>query len=256
MPCSSTGTGTRLAPARGGVRRCVAVRRGPRTRPAHPAPGEGAQRQVEPLGVAGADDDPLRVGGRAADPAQVPGEHLAQHRARRAGRRSRTRRRRRSRPPRAAPRASRPAGSSRGRARPGGSRPRAGRGRGRCSVRARARRGPPAGDPGADPPASSGSPRPGAGRSTRGPARGRRRARGRARARTAAARRPQPAGPDRLAQPALELGPQRLGRFRSSVSSSSGPKPDHSTGMEMDLTAGPLGPSVALAWNRSAEEAQ
>ena len=43
--------------------------------------GQRAQHQVEPLREAGADDHPARVGGGRAHPPQVPGQHLAQHRA-------------------------------------------------------------------------------------------------------------------------------------------------------------------------------
>ena len=46
--------------------------------PPDPVAGERAQHEVDPLAEADADHDPLGVGDRAPDPAQVPGEHLAQ----------------------------------------------------------------------------------------------------------------------------------------------------------------------------------
>lgn len=45
----------------------------------HPGAGQAAQGQPEPLRVSGTDDDPLGVGGGRAHPAQIAGQHLAQH---------------------------------------------------------------------------------------------------------------------------------------------------------------------------------
>ena len=78
IPSASTLTGTGVSPQRSAIASCSTGPGSSRATRSMPCRGKDAQRHVQPVPEAGADDDSISVDARPADPAQVRGDHLPQ----------------------------------------------------------------------------------------------------------------------------------------------------------------------------------